>query len=224
MSLFSLLFATAAAAADTAHILTQTIENAHIFAPGVKVKVICDNRKVAVSTYKHPYGTQLDLRIDALLVGKELIATRLVAVPTIDVYFFDTGNHNEYLMVSVNRQLIERFNHGKTTRDDLLAELRITTGRLAIHPYQSLAKQSYEEIASHIEATEGTLKDKRAQLIAEIEKFNQTDTQVDHLKSVCLMIEDAARRNDDLGVRASLAYAEELLQNARRTKTVRPTK
>ncbi len=218
----ALLFAAAVSAADVT-VLTQRLENSHIFPPGVKVKVICDHQKIAVSTYKHPLGTMLDLRIDAILVGKELMATRLVTQPTIDVYFFEPENQNEYLLVSVSTHLVDRFNHGKTTRDDLLAELRIKSGRLAVHPYQALANQTYEEISAHLKASEGLLKEERAQLIADIEKLNQADSRVSQLKSVCLMIEDAARHNDDLGARAALAYAEELLQNARRPTSTRAT-
>lgn len=203
-----------AAAKDPIEQLTETLQKSHIFPLNSKFKILKTSSIIAVSTYKHPYGNENDMKIDALLVAREVLWSQPQGVDTVRVYFFNEGDQSEYTMASVCLDLVKQFNAHFLSNTEIIETLKLKREGVGA-TLQQFSDKSYDEITSDVPMGEGILRKERQELVQQIEQLTSTGANVNSLRTAYLLIEDAIRQNDDLGARAAYAFATELLENAK---------
>lgn len=194
--------------------MTESLRSSHVFARNGKFKVMQTGPTIVVSTYRHPFGRDIDLKIDALLVAREVYKFGAPNVERVRVYFFNETDQARYVMTEVSLDLIRQFNSHQITNAEVFESLTLHRERLSARLSQ-LAGQTYEEITSSLKPVDGILHKERVDLVKQIESLQKRGANVNSLRTSYLLIEDAIRQNDDLGARAAYVLATELLENAK---------
>lgn len=202
------------AAKDPIEQLTETLQKSHIFTLNSKFKILKTDSTIAVSTYRHPYGNENDMKIDALLVAREVLKTNALGISTVRVYFFDETDQSQYTMASVDLEMVKQFNARLLGNAEVVDALKLKHEGLG-GGLKQLEKKSYDEIATDAPMAEGILRKERQELVKQIEQLTSAGANVNSLRTAYLLIEDAIRQNDDLGAQAAYAFATELLENAK---------
>jgi hypothetical protein len=203
-----------AATKDPIEQLTETLQKSHIFTLNSRFKILKTDSTIAVSTYKHPYGNENDMKIDALLVAREVLKSHALGINTVRVYFFNESDQSEYTMASVDLELVKQFNSRLLGNAEIVETLKLKHEGVG-GGLQKLAQKSYDEIATDVPMAEGILRKERQELVQQIEQLTSAGANVNSLRTAYLLIEDAIRQNDDLGAQAAYAFATELLENAK---------
>jgi hypothetical protein len=194
--------------------LSDSIQKSHIFPQNGKFKIMRNGDIIALSTYRHPYGKEIDMKIDALLVAREVQKSGVVGVDTVMVYFFNETDQGEYTTAAVDLALVKQFNGRQINNAELFESLKLRRERLG-EGLSELSNQTYDEISSNPHPGDGILRKERADLVKQIEKLQNRGANVNSLQTAYLLLEDAIRQNDDLGARAAYAFAIEILENAK---------
>ncbi len=207
------------AAKDPIEQLRETLQKSHIFTLNSKFKIRKTDSTIAVSTYRHPYGNENDMKIDALLVAREVLKTNALGISTVRVYFFDETDQSQYTMASVDLEMVKQFNARLLGNAEVVDALKLKHEDLG-GGLKQLEKKSYDEIATDAPMAEGILRKERQELVKQIEQLTSAGANVNSLRTAYLLIEDAIRQNDDLGAQAAYAFATELLENAKVKKGI----
>jgi len=194
--------------------LSQSIKRSHIFPTSVRFKLMRHDGTIALSTYRHPFGKEVDMKIDSLLVAREVLKSGIRGVQNLKVYFFAETEQNEYTLASVDLDLVRHFDAGHVSNNEVFEAMRLKHESLGMNLSQ-MSTQTYDEIASTVRPVGGILQQERIDLFHHIDTLQTRGLNVNGLKTAYLLLEDAIRQNDDLGARAAYAFATELLENAR---------
>lgn len=194
--------------------ISESIHKSRIFPSGARFKLLRAGSTLALSTYKHPFGHQSDMKIDALLVAREVLKVDAAGIEAVNVYFFSPDDQSGYTMISVNLDIVKRFDGGRIAKESIIDLVKLRHEELGLRLHR-LETQTYYEISSSIEPGDGILLSERAALMQQIETLKHRGINVNAMQAASLILEDAVRQNDDLSARAAYAYASELLENAR---------
>src|SRR4029079_11188551 len=88
--------------------LAESIRGAAIFPPGVNFKIEDGQDLLTVSTYRHPRATDSDMKIDTLLVCKEVFNQKEVLFRKVVVLFFSYDDQNLFTRVTANLPDVRR--------------------------------------------------------------------------------------------------------------------
>lgn len=193
--------------------LSDSLRSSHIFPSSSRFRIIRQDSTLSLSTYRHPSGRDLDMKIDTLLVAKELLRNRDFSVDRINVYFFNPNDQSAYTITEISLDLVRQFDAGRVSDDAIFQALQLRNESLGLK-LNNLAKQSYQKIATTLSPGDGILLKERIELFNKLERMQRIGTGVENLQAACLLLEDAVRQNDEPGARAAYAYALEVFENA----------
>jgi len=194
--------------------LSKSLQGSHIFPSNSRFKIVRADSTLALSTYRHPSGRDIDIKIDTLLVAKEILKNRDLSIDRISVYFFNPNDQSSYTLTEINLDLVRQFDAGRLSDEAIFQALQLRNESLGFK-LNNLAKQSYQQIATTLHPGNGILLPERSELFKRIEGMQKLGTNVESLQAACLLLEDAVRQNDDAGARAAYAYALEVFESAK---------
>lgn len=193
--------------------LADSLRSSHIFPSSSRFRIIRQDSTLALSTYRHPSGRDIDMKIDTLLVAKELLRNRDLSIDRINVYFFNPNDQSDYTLTEISLDLVRRFDAGRVSDDAIFQALQLRNENLGLK-LNNLAKQSYQQIATTMNPGDGILLKERIELFKRLDRMQRRGAGIENLQAACLLLEDAVRQNDDTGARAAYAYALEVFENA----------
>jgi hypothetical protein len=194
--------------------LAETVRSSHIFPSNSKFKIVRNDSVLSLSTYRHPSGRDLDLKIDTLLLAKEVIKNESPSIARINVYFFNPNDQSNYTLAEISVALVRQFDAGRVSDDAIFNAVQLRQESLGLK-LNNLAKQSYQQIATTLHPGDGILLPERIELFRLAETMKRNGTEVEPMMAACLLLEDAVRQNDDQGARAAYAYALEVFESAK---------
>ena len=192
--------------------IADSIKAALIFPAGVNFKIEDSEDTLTVSTYAHPVANASDMKIDTLLVCREVLKHKSDRFRKVVVLFFSYENQNLYAQVSANLCDVKNWERLRLSKPDLLRSISLSWLQLPT-PFSRFADSSYDEIASITEPLQGLLYQERKHLAAQIAKARGSGVDVASVVTAYLLIEDAVRANDVAGARAAYAYTLSLYDN-----------
>ncbi len=194
--------------------LAETVRSSHIFPSNSKFKIVRNDSVLSLSTYRHPSGRDLDLKIDTLLLAKEVIKNESPSIDRINVYFFNPNDQSNYTLAEISVSVVRQFDAGRVSDDAIFGAVQLRQESLGLK-LNNLAKQSYQQIATTLHPGDGILLPERTELFRLAETMKRNGTDVEPMLAACLLLEDAVRQNDDQGARAAYAYALEVFESAK---------
>jgi hypothetical protein len=190
-------FAVPAFAATTGAEIVAGIEKEHILAPGARVNARVDGANAYLSTYRHTKANDTDLKIDAMLMSRVVMALD-PNISNVTVYFFSNADLTKYKQLTVSSVSVKAFGSGAVGKDELIASLNLTAGS---------TQDAAARLANTLAAGQGTVGHRVESAINGTEITVTTDLDP-----------DASERDVKY---AALQLAEEALQAAPETKTVK---
>src|SRR5262245_49576257 len=106
-------------------VLAESIRVAAIFPPGVNFKIEDAQELLSASTYRHTLATDSDMKIDTLLVCKEVLNQREELFKKVVVLFFSYDNQNLFTRVTANLADVRRWERLELSRTDLLKAIAL---------------------------------------------------------------------------------------------------
>lgn len=192
--------------------LFESIKGALIFPPGVNFKIEETGELLTVSTYRHPQATESDMKIDALLVCKEVLNQKHDLFRKVVVLFFSYDNQDLFTRVSATLGDVRKWERRELSRSDLLRTISLEHCRVP-NPFSRFSESSYDQIASIEEPMPGILYEQRKQLAERIWQARTLGLDVGSVVTAYLLMEDSVRLNDEPGVCSAYAYTLSLYDN-----------
>lgn len=192
--------------------LTESIKGAAIFPPGVNFKIEDSQELLIVSTYRHPRATDSDMKIDTLLVCKEVLNQKEELYKKVVVLFFSYDNQNLFTRVTANLCDVRKWERLELSRTDLLKAIALEHCKLP-SPFSRFFDRSYDQIASIEEPMQGILFAERKLLAGQIWQAKARGLDVGSVLTAYLLMEDSVRLNDEAGVLSAYAYTLSLYDN-----------
>lgn len=151
------------------------------------------------------------MKIDTLLVAKEVLQSRDPFIDKIKVYYFNPTDQSAYTVTEISLDLVRQFDAGLISDQAIVQALQLRTESLGLK-LNSLAGQSYQQIASTLSPGDGLLLRERIELFKRLESIQRNGANIENIQAACLLLEDAVRQNDESAVRAAYAYAKEIFE------------
>lgn len=192
--------------------LAESIKGAMIFPPGVNFKVDEAGQLLTISTYRHPHATDSDIKIDTLLVCKEVLNQKQELWRKVVVLFFSYDNQNMFTRVTASLLDVRRWERRELSRCDLLKAISLEHCKVP-SPFSRFSKSSYDQIASIEEPMQGVLFEQRKQLAELISQARADGLDVGSVLTAYLLMEDSVRLGDEAGVNSAYAYTLSLYDN-----------
>jgi hypothetical protein len=193
-------------------ILSESIKGALIFPPGVNFKIEDTGELLTLSTYRHPQATDSDMKIDTLLVCKEVLNQKQNLWRKVVVLFFSYDNQNLFTRVTANLGDVKKWERRELGRADLLRTIALEHSKVP-NPFSRFSQSSYDEIASIAEPMQGILYEQRKQLAQQISQAKTLGVDVASVVTAYLLMEDSVRLDDEAGVCSAYAYTLSLYDN-----------
>lgn len=179
-------------ASPSSETIYRGIESDSILDKSIRFRVSLTDQIATVSTFRHPLAKRKDLKIDALLLARQVFRGS-DAVSTVRVLFFDIGDNSLYWQVPVERKVLDLFADGFIACDRVLSLLSISSNRLA-NPILNYNCDSYDQIISPLPIARNSRD--LARLNFRLERLKSLGIDVSGLQSEMLELADALRNDD----------------------------